>query len=134
MRVLHSVATHPLSRVRSLSLLIVAIAGVVVGLLGMHVLGGGSQAALDAPTAPGAVHVMAEPDPTPAGYCDAVGCDELGLMAATCVIALLALTLLAPFAHRLLAAAVAKPWATPLTPVRRPAPAPSLIALSVSRT
>lgn len=134
MRVLHGVATHPSSRARRLVLLIVAIAGVLFAPLSMHVLGGGSQAALDGPTAPGVVHVMTEPDPTPAGYCDDVGCDELGLMAATCVMALLALTLLAPAARRLFAAVLAKPWSTPIMLLRRPAPAPSLIALSISRT
>lgn len=134
MRVLHGVANRPFFQARRLFLLLVAIVGVIVGLLGMHVLGGGPQAALDAPTPPGATHIMAEPDPAPAAPCGEMGCDELGVMAATCVLVLLALTLLAPAAHRSLAPMVAKPRAAPLQLRRRPAPAPSLIVLSISRT
>lgn len=136
MRVLHGVASAPLSRQRKLFLLLVAIAGVIVGLLGMHVLVGGSHAGHDAPppSATAQATAMTEQAPAPAGRCGETGCDELGLMAATCALALLALSLLAPAAHRPVSLKVAKPWSGPHPLIRRPAPAPSLIVLSISRT
>ena len=121
-------------RARILLALLLAVAGVLVGLLGMHVLGGGTHAAHDAAPAAAISHAMGEDHAPATAYCGETGCDELGLMAASCVLALLALTLLLPAspARWFVRTSAPPPRTFPL--FAQFTPAPSLIALSISRT
>lgn len=134
MHELRSLTRGVLHRARTVLLLLVAVVGVIAGLLGMHVLGGGSHPAHEAPAPHTVSHVTAEEAQPASGHCGEAGCDELGLMAVGCVLALLALSLLLP-ATRSWRNAEVRPSALFLPMLHgRPAPTPSLIALSISRT
>ncbi|SDS33078.1 DUF6153 family protein [Agrococcus carbonis] len=134
MRALSSRPAGAAPRARILLALVLAVAGVLVGLLGMHVLGGGTHAAHDAAPAESVSHSMGE-DQTPAvGHCGDTGCDELGLMAVSCVLALLALTSLLPASPaRWFLRTIAPPTRSFALPAQF-VPTPSLISLSISRT
>ncbi|MFA4840942.1 MAG: DUF6153 family protein [Agrococcus sp.] len=134
MRMLRGVAADPVHRARILFPLLLAAAGVILGLLSMHVVDGGSHAAHGAPAAPAAAHVMPHDAPAPADPCGDAGCDELGVMAVACALALLALLALLPAARAPWRLEAHVPPVTRLAAMRRPAPTPSLIALSISRT
>ena len=71
--------------------------------------------------------------PAPA-HCGEIGCDELGLMAASCVLALLALTLLLPASPMRWFVGTSAPPTHSFALFARFIPTPSLIALSISRT
>ena len=87
-------STGAAARGRMVLILLLAVTGVLVGLIGMHALAGSAHAGHDAATAPAAAQVMVEDGMPRCG--EATGCEELGLMAASCVLALLALALLLP--------------------------------------
>lgn len=125
---------NAVSRTRLLLVvLILAVTGVLVGLLGMHVLGGTPHAAHDAAHA-AASQSMSDDHAAPGAHCGETGCDELGLMVASCVLALLALTLLLPTSPTRWFVRTSAPPARSLPLLARFTPTPSLIALSISRT
>ena len=113
-------------------ILLLAVTGVLVGLIGMHALAGSAHAGHDAATAPAAAQVMVEDGMPRCG--EATGCEELGLMAASCVLALLALALLLPLSPARWMVRISAPPVRSVALVSRFTPAPSLIALSISRT
>lgn len=134
MRALSSKPADAVPRARILLALVLAVAGVLVGLLGMHVMGGGAPAAHDAAPAPAISHAMGEDHAPAPAHCGETDCDELGLMAASCVLALLALTLLLPVSPVRWCVQTSAP-PTPSFPLfAQFTPTPSLIALSISRT
>jgi hypothetical protein len=133
MRALSSRPADAVPRARILLALLLAVAGVLVGLLGMHVLGGGTHAAHDAAPAPAISHAMGEDLAPASAHCGETGCDELGLMAASCVLALLALTLLLPASPVRWVVGTSGPPTRSFPLFARFIPTPSLIALSISR-
>lgn len=133
MRALSSGPAAVIPRVRLLLALLLAVAGVLVGLLGMHALSDGAQAGNDAAPFPTIAHSMGEDHASASASCGETGCDELGLMAVGCVLALLAFTLL-PARRVRSSARWSAPPMSPSALLARCTPAPSLIALSISRT
>lgn len=134
MRALNRRPADAAPHARILLALLLAVAGVLVGLLGMHVLGGGTHAAHDAAPAPGISHAMGDDHAPAPAYCGETGCDELGLMAASCVLALLALTLLLPASPVRWFVRTSAPPTRSFPLFAQFTPTPSLIALSISRT
>ncbi len=126
---------NAVSRTRLLLVvLILAVTGVLVGLLAMHVLGGTPHAAHDAAHT-AASQSMSDDHAAPGVHCGETGCDELWVMAASCVLALLALTLLLPASPvRWFVRTSAPPTRSTFPLLARFAPTPSLVALSISRT
>ena len=125
-------STGAAARGRMVLVLLLAVTGVLVGLIGMHALAGSAHAGHDAATAPAAAQVMVEDGMPRCG--EATGCEELGLMAASCVLALLALALLLPLSPARWMVRISAPPVRSVALVSRFTPAPSLIALSISRT
>lgn len=134
MRALSSRPADTVPRARILFALLLAVAGVLIGLLGMHVLGGGTHAVHDAAPASAFSHAMSEDHAPASAYCGETGCDELGLMAASCVLALLVLAVLLPAARLRWFVRTSAPPTRSFPPLARFTPRPSLIALSISRT
>ncbi|GEK80594.1 DUF6153 family protein [Agrococcus baldri] len=120
-------------RARHLLVLLLAVTGVLVGLLGMHGFEGTSHATRDAAHTP-AAHVVVDDGGPAFLHCAETGCDELGLMAASCVLALLALTLLLPASPVRWFVRTCAPPVRSFPLFARSIPTPSLIALSISRT
>ncbi|MEV7527680.1 hypothetical protein [Agrococcus sediminis] len=75
MHELRSLARSTLPRARTLLLLLVAVVGVIAGLLGMHVLGGGSHTGHEAAAPHTVSHVTAEETQPASGHCGETGCD-----------------------------------------------------------
>lgn len=123
---------------RGMLALVLGVSAVILGILSMHALSGapagappgGAQVEVQAVTAEAAKDAR---DPG-ALDCAAPGCDGMGTMAASCMLALLALTLVLRIAPERWTLPSLGP---PTTPSRRPGraqPRPSLVKLSISRT
>lgn len=120
---------------RTMLALILGVTAVIVGMLSMHVLAG-------EPAAPhgGAPHSEVQASAVEAAHhpgtldCAAGGCDGMGAMAASCMLALIALALalrITPVRWTLSSAA---PPPAPSSSPGRARLRPSLVELSISRT
>ncbi|WP_306232139.1 DUF6153 family protein [Agrococcus beijingensis] len=127
-------ALRRLTRARTVLAVTVAVAAVIVGLLAMHVLGGGPHSSSHA-SAPAAVHTTTAEQPGPIALeCGMETCEELSLIVVTCALALLAVAvLLAATRVRWTIRQGAPPQLT-APAASRARPGPSLIELSISRT
>ena len=110
-------------------------AAVILGLLAMHTMSGGTHAGHDTavPASVGASHAD-HSDHAAAADCDESSCGAADALAAGCILALLALVMLtAPAPTRWSIGAAAPPASLPV-PLRRVATPLTLIELSISRT
>lgn len=143
---------------RRLLLAVLAVTAILVGLLAMHTLSGGGQAAHEAGIAQAAAHDAhaapaaaaahgdraehtspAAAPAEPAGLlaaldCSDDDCERLAAMAAGCVLALLALALVVRSSVAAALLGFPRGVLAELAPPWRPVPALTLVELSISRT